>query len=114
MLAKRVEQGDLHAKGRMINSNIRLVVSIADGTRARGCRSLDIVQEGMFGLIRAVEKFDYRKGYKFSTYATWWIRQAIQRGVDNRARTDPPARAHRAAGPQGRPRRARADGPSRA
>jgi RNA polymerase primary sigma factor len=87
VLAKRVEQGDLHAKGRMINSNIRLVVSIARRYQGQGMPFADIVQEGMFGLIRAVEKFDYRKGYKFSTYATWWIRQAIQRGLDNRART---------------------------
>jgi RNA polymerase primary sigma factor len=87
VLAKRVEMGDLHAKGRMINSNIRLVVSIARRYQGQGMPFADIVQEGMFGLIRAVEKFDYRKGYKFSTYATWWIRQAIQRGLDNRART---------------------------
>ncbi len=87
VLAKRVEQGDLNAKGRMINSNIRLVVSIARRYQGQGMPFADIVQEGMFGLIRAVEKFDYRKGYKFSTYATWWIRQAIQRGLDNRART---------------------------
>jgi RNA polymerase primary sigma factor len=87
VLAKAVEQGDLNAKGRMINSNIRLVVSIARRYQGQGMPFADIVQEGMFGLIRAVEKFDYRKGYKFSTYATWWIRQAIQRGLDNRART---------------------------
>jgi RNA polymerase primary sigma factor len=87
VLAKKVEQGDLNAKGRMINSNIRLVVSIARRYQGQGMPFADIVQEGMFGLIRAVEKFDYRKGYKFSTYATWWIRQAIQRGLDNRART---------------------------
>ena len=86
-LAKRVEQGDLEAKGRMINSNIRLVVSIARRYQGQGMPFADIVQEGMFGLIRAVEKFDHRKGFKFSTYATWWIRQAIQRGLDNRART---------------------------
>ena len=106
VLAKRVEQGDLHAKGRMINSNIRLVVSIARRYQGQGMPFADIVQEGMFGLIRAVEKFDYRKGYKFSTYATWWIRQAIQRGLDNRARTIrlPAHIAQRAA--QGRPRRA--------
>jgi RNA polymerase primary sigma factor len=71
----------------MINSNIRLVVSIARRYQGQGMPFADIVQEGMFGLIRAVEKFDYRKGFKFSTYATWWIRQAIQRGLDNRART---------------------------
>jgi len=87
VLAKRVEQGDLEAKGRMINSNIRLVVSIARRYQGQGMPFADIVQEGMFGLIRAVEKFDHRKGFKFSTYATWWIRQAIQRGLDNRART---------------------------
>jgi RNA polymerase primary sigma factor len=87
VLAKRVEQGDLHAKGRMINSNIRLVVSIARRYQGQGMPFADIVHEGMFGLIRTVENFVYRKGYKFSTYATWWIRQAIQRGLDNRART---------------------------
>ena len=87
VLAKRVEQGDLNAKGRMINSNIRLVVSIARRYQGQGMPFADIVQEGMFGLIRAVEKFDYRKGYKFSTYATWWIRQAITRAIADQART---------------------------
>jgi RNA polymerase primary sigma factor len=86
-LAKRVEQGDLRAKERMINSNLRLVVSIAGKYQGHGLPLLDLVQEGMFGLIRAVEKFDHRRGFKFSTYATFWIRQAIQRGLANKART---------------------------
>ncbi len=86
-LAKRVEQGDLGAKERMINSNLRLVVSIASKYQGHGLPLPDLIQEGMFGLIRAVEKFDHRKGFKFSTYATFWIRQAIQRGLANKART---------------------------
>jgi RNA polymerase primary sigma factor len=86
-LAKRIERGDLDAKERMINSNLRLVVSQARRYQGHGLSMEDLVQEGMLGLIRAVEKFDWRRGFKFSTYGTLWIRQAIQRGLQNHGRT---------------------------
>jgi RNA polymerase primary sigma factor len=86
-LAKRIERGDMQAKQRMIQSNLRLVVSIAKNYRNQGLPFLDLIQEGTLGLIRAVEKFDWRRGFKFSTYATWWIRQAVARALADKART---------------------------
>jgi RNA polymerase primary sigma factor len=84
-LARRIERGDLEAKERMITSNLRLVVSIAKQYQSSGMPLLDLVQDGMLGLIRAVEKFDHRKGFRFSTYATWWIRQSVERGRDGKS-----------------------------
>ena len=112
-LAKRIERGDLDAKERLVNSNLRLVVSLAKRYPTYDLTLLDLIQEGIFGLIRAAEKFDWRKGYKFSTYATFWIRQAIQRGLENRAPHDPHPLARRRPPAQAGQGRERAEGQAR-
>ena len=107
-LAKRIERGDMDAKERMIQSNLRLVVSIAKNYRNQGLPFLDLIQEGTLGLIRAVEKFDWRRGFKFSTYATWWIRQAVAERSGRQGANDPHAGAHRRAAAEDQPRRSAA------
>ena len=102
-LAKRIEQGDEEARKQMIGSNLRLVVHWARRYQGRGVDLIDLVQEGTFGLMRAVEKFDWRKGFRFSTYATWWIRQALQRAVQSKGPRHPPARGRPCFRARGRP-----------
>ncbi len=113
-LAKSIERGDLQAKEMLINSNLRLVVSIARRYIGHGLPMTDLVQEGMIGLIRAAEKFDWRKGFRFSTYATLWIRQSIQRGLGQQRADGAPAGQRRSARPQGRARRRGPRGAARA
>ena len=113
-LAKRIERGDPAAKQALIEANLRLVVSVAKRYVGRGMLFLDLIQEGNLGLMRAVEKFDWRRGYKFSTYATWWIRQAITRGIADQARTIRVPGAHGRDDQQARPRAPAADAGARA